>query len=192
MRICIEYAPVLHHDLKGSKTFMRKTHGQSNSKDYAGTAEYRAWAGMKSRCYNKKRGDYERYGGRGIKVCERWSGKNGFINFLSDMGRKPTQDHSLDRYPDNNGHYEPSNCRWATRSEQGINKRNNHMLTLNGKTQTIAQWSKELGILEKTIDSRIVYGWCDKDVLTRPVRSWGRSIRLMRKFGLAAQPRLQS
>ena len=83
------------------------------------TAEYRAWDGMKARCSQPKRDDYVRYGGRGIKVCDRWA--NSFENFFKDMGAKPTKSHSLDRI-NNDGNYEPENCRWATVLEQNRNK----------------------------------------------------------------------
>lgn len=83
------------------------------------TPEYRAWVGMKTRCYNPNEEAWERYGGRGIKVCERWL--NSFENFLKDMGRKPSSQHSLDRV-NNDGHYNPYNCRWATRREQCLNR----------------------------------------------------------------------
>jgi hypothetical protein len=84
-------------------------------------AEYRTRHDMIQRCENPKAGNYERYGGRGIRVCKRW--RDSYPDFLADMGRKPTPQHSIDRYPDNDGDYEPGNCRWATTGEQGANKR---------------------------------------------------------------------
>lgn len=81
---------------------------------------YNSWSGMKQRCYNPKHTYYHNYGGRGIRICDRWL--NSFENFLTDMGNKPTPKHSIDRFPDNDGNYEPNNCRWATRLEQAHNK----------------------------------------------------------------------
>lgn len=91
--------------------------------------EYAAWAGMKSRCLNPNDAAFKYYGGRGIKVCERWI--DSFDNFLADMGRRPSPDLSIDRFPDNDGNYEPGNCRWATWSQQMRNRRrqSRHLIT---------------------------------------------------------------
>ncbi len=91
------------------------------------SSEYEAWVGMKQRCYNSNRKEYQNYGGRGIKVCDRWL--NDYEAFLADMGEKPTPKHTLGRV-NNDGDYDPLNCRWETRKRQNNNKRNNVQLTL--------------------------------------------------------------
>lgn len=104
--------------------------------------EYIAWKAMRQRCYNPNERQFEDYGGRGVKICDRWQN---FENFLADMGKKPSPKHSIDRI-DVNGDYCPENCRWATVDEQANNKRNCIMVTHNGKTQTFKQWCKGLNL----------------------------------------------
>lgn len=104
--------------------------------------EYNSWEGMHSRCNDKKKWNYHRYGGRGITVCKRW---NSYKNFIADMGRRPSKNHTLDRENNSLGYY-PSNCRWATKIEQQNNMRNNRMCKINGKKMTVAQAARELGI----------------------------------------------
>ena len=98
----------------------KSTHGQRLSKNKR-TKEYKTWTSIKQRCYNPKHIGYKNYGGRGIQVCDRWL--NSFENFFADMGKAPSSKHSIDRFPNNDGNYEPSNCRWATAKEQNNNTR---------------------------------------------------------------------
>lgn len=108
------------------------------------TKEYRAWSQAKSRCKNVKNKAYPNYGGRGIRMCERWL--ECFENFFEDMGLAPSKKHSLDRFPNNkDGHYESGNCRWATKKEQQNNRRNNHYIYYNGENKTLTEWAEFLG-----------------------------------------------
>lgn len=113
------------------------------------SAEYRIWRHMKSRCYNPNVERYPNYGGRGVKVCERWI--NSFENFFFDMGPRPSANHSLDRYPNVNGDYEPTNCRWATTKEQSRNTTTNSWLEYEGERLILSDWAIKL----KTFPSNI-------------------------------------
>lgn len=125
---------------------------------------------MKSRCYNAKQPNYRKYGARGIKVCERWL--ESFDNFFADMGSCPPG-HTLDRI-DNNGHYAPENCRWATPREQTSHTRRNHKITFNGETMNLADWARRLGVGHGVILTRLnVHGWS----LERALTTRGRTTR---------------
>jgi hypothetical protein len=114
-----------------------------------GTPEYRIWKGMIQRCEHPAH--YKNYGSRGIRVCDRW--RHSFASFLSDMGERPTPKHQIDRV-DNDGMYEPTNCRWATPTENGRNTRHNHLITINGETKCVSEWSEFLGIPTWTVVKR--------------------------------------
>lgn len=120
------------------------------------TSEYKIWERMLHRCKNPNNERYARYGGRGIKVCERW--QESFANFLADMGPRPSPKHTVDRI-DNDGHYEPSNCRWATQMEQTRNSSRTKDLTLNGETMCMTAWAQRLGITQHTLNGRLKRGW---------------------------------
>lgn len=131
-------------------------HGKS------GTRVYKAWLSVLDRCDNDRSGNY---GARGISVCDRW---RVFEAFYADMGEPPSDGHSLDRI-DNDGNYEPSNCRWATRSQQGRNKRSNTLLTQDGQTRPLVEWAEMAGLKESTICHRLKHGWSVERAVTEPV-----------------------
>lgn len=141
-----------------------KTHNMSF------TPEYACLKGIKSRCHNPKNKKWHLYGGRGIKVCERWLGKDGLVNFVADMGLRPSPDHSIDRI-DTNGHYEPNNCRWATTKVQNRNKRNNNYLEYKGEVKTLTDWAEQFGISRNTVTGRLNSGWTVEQALELPVGS---------------------
>lgn len=132
------------------------------------TSEYRAWQTMRLRCTEPTNPAYVNYGGRGIRVCERWL--NSVEAFFSDMGPKPSPQHELDRYPDNNGNYEAGNCRWATRSENDRNRRNNRLIEFCGETLPLVAWAEIYGIGKDTLRKRLNAGWPISEALTVPAR----------------------
>ena len=142
-------------------------HGYKTAGKYS--SEYSIWMNLRSRCYNPKNTRYDMYGGRGITVCQRW--RDDFMNFLEDMGRRPSSDHSIDRI-DNDGNYEPSNCRWATRSEQARNRRSSRFLEFGGRRITLAEWAEEIGIDKRTLHIRLKAGWSIERALTEPLRGF--------------------
>jgi hypothetical protein len=127
---------------------------------------YVLWTGIKTRCYNPNEKIYPYYGGRGIRLCERW---HNFVAFESDMGPRPSPKHSIDRI-DNNGDYTPENCRWATRLEQSGNRRNNIQLTHNGETHHVKEWARRVGLTYETLLVRVKRGWSTDKALTTPAR----------------------
>lgn len=138
-------------------------------------SNYESWRGMIRRCTNPKYALYKDYGGRGIKVCDRWL--NSISAFTEDMGQRPPGGFYLERI-NNNGNYEPGNCRWATRKEQARNKRNNHLITLDGVTLTLAEWSERSGIHFGTILMRIKLGWPLHRYLETPMPTYERRRRI--------------
>ena len=128
------------------------------------TPEYRAWIAINARCFDVNQKDYMRYGGRGIKVCTRW--KDSFLAFLSDIGRRPTAKHSIDRFPNNNGDYEPGNVRWATVKEQANNRRSTVFIERNGERLSISGWASKLQIPKGVIQGRMYRGLPVEQVLS--------------------------
>lgn len=126
---------------------------------------------MLNRCNNPNTPAYKYYGARGIRVCNDWNHISKFPLFLEHLGRRPSPNHQLDRI-DNNGHYGPDNCRWATRSDQMKNTRRNRRYTLNGETLCIREWAARYGIREKTLHYRLNRGLPLEQALT--LISWQR------------------
>lgn len=119
---------------------------------------------MRARCLNPKHSFYHLYGGRGIEICERWSS---FMNFLSDMGERP-KGKSLERL-DNLKGYSPDNCAWRTPRQQARNRRDNRLITFNGVTRCITEWSERTGMSIIVIHYRIKHGWPLEKVFHTPV-----------------------
>lgn len=156
------------------------TRKRSTTHGMRSTPTYKSWANMWQRCTNPNEEQYPAYGGRGIKVCERWGR---FENFLADMGARPSG-HTPDRFPNKDGNYEPGNCRWATPREQSNNTRRNRWLTVNGRSQTAAQWSREMGYSRGLILERIdILGWSvEKSVNTPALKTWKRGYYQHQRF----------
>ncbi len=139
-------------------------HGHS-ARSTGQTKEYSTWAGIKQRTTNPNVQNAKYYLGRNIKMCNRWI--NSFDNFLEDMGEAPSAKHSIDRI-DNNGNYEPSNCRWVTHKEQMANTRATKWLEFDGKRHTQEEWGRITGLTGLTILKRLKRGWSVEDALTKP------------------------
>lgn len=148
--------------IKRETTARRNTsHGRSK------THLYMIWKHVNQRCYNPNAVGYKNYGARGIGVCQRWRGRDGFSNFEKDMGARPSKKHSLDRI-DNNKNYSPKNCRWATRKMQSRNTRRTKILTFNGESLCVRDWEVRLGFKRGIIRSRLKKGWTIEQSLTIP------------------------
>ena len=132
-------------------------HGATSGPRSEWSREHAIWCGMISRCTNPKVKNFHRYGGRGIRVCARWLGEEGFVNFLADMGPRPSKRHSIER-KNTDGHYEPDNCCWATPVAQCNNTSRNRKITAFGRTLTAAEWARETGIAGNTIRRRLDRG----------------------------------
>lgn len=131
------------------------------------TREHAIWIGMIARCHNPEHRYYKNYGGRGIKVCDRW--RFSLSAFVEDMGRVP-EGHQLDRFPNNNGDYEPGNCRWTTPKQNNRNRRNNILITLEGETKVLSEWVEFFGLNYSTVWRRYKdLGWTIEKSLTEPV-----------------------
>lgn len=145
--------------MRGENNPSKPVHGMT------GTPTYKSWDAMRRRCGTPTDKDFPRYGGRGIRVCERW--QNSFQAFVADMGIRPPQT-TLDRV-DVNGNYEPGNCRWATVVQQNNNRRSNKSIRYDGRSQTVAQWAREAGLSPEALSHRLKNGWPISDALSIPI-----------------------
>lgn len=134
--------------------------------------EWRIWASMKARCGNPKNKSFKRYGARGIRVCARWL--ESFDNFIADMGRRPTDRHTIERR-DNNGNYEPGNCRWATLYEQARNRRSTRFVEFHGRRMSIAEFCEITGLKSATAIKRIDSGLTPEQAASKPIPKRGSS-----------------
>lgn len=135
-------------DIARSAGDRTRTHGMSSA------PIYKLWSSMLQRCYDESHADFQNYGARGISVCVRWWS---FETFFEDMGHRP-EGMSLNRI-DNDGNYEPGNCRWATFKQQHRNKRTNRLLEFRGVTQCLTDWAAQLGMATSTLEKRLDKGW---------------------------------
>ena len=147
----------------------KTTHGMCD------TPTYSTWASMIQRCANSKSHGYEHYGGKGIKVCDKWKT---FSGFLSDMGVRP-EGMSLDRV-NGNCDYEVNNCRWATNIQQANNMSSNRFIEYNGKRLTVSQWTRELGGMPSMVASRLKNGWDEIRAVSTPVK-WNCKNKLFKQ-----------
>lgn len=154
-----------HGDTQSCGCFQK---GHAITHGLVGKPEYRIWQAMKARCGNSNHSEFSNYGGRGIKVCERW--RSSVEIFYADMGPRPTPKHSLDRI-DGDGDYSPANCRWATKKEQARNMRINRNIAFDGRRQCVTAWAEELGMNRGTLSTRLHRGWSIERALTEPIRS---------------------
>lgn len=149
----------------------RSALGDAQSKGVKGAPEWNSWHCMHQRCRDPKSPNRKYYYDRGIKVCERWSGRDGYKNFISDMGRKPSPEYTLDRI-DVNGDYEPDNCRWADKKQQTMNRRKSIIIEENGIKDTAGGWGRRLGLASSTIIAHAKMGVPLGAVLYNRGRGW--------------------
>lgn len=152
---CGEVESICAYDVKTGKRISCKKCKLAGKNFPSNSQEYKIWTDIKTRCYNKNHRSYGYYGARGIKVCDRWV--NSFDNFISDVGPRPSKDHSIDRIDFNLG-YSPENCRWATNKEQARNKRNNVFVEYNGKKMLLVEASEKSGIPVTCLRARLLTG----------------------------------
>jgi len=147
-------------------------HGMTN------TRIFKIWVGVRKRCTNPKCESYKHYGGRGIKISDKW---NNFIDFYNDMKEGYADDLSLDRI-DTNGNYEPGNCRWVTQKMQNRNRRNNYIITYNNENKTLSEWSEISKVPYHAIKYRIKNGWDIGKAIFTPSIQNNKKIQSISKY----------
>lgn len=159
--MCIKRSYIIQHGISTHcGCIKRQAHNKSHNEAFKRTKEYRTWSGLRNRCNNIKCKKFHRYGGRGIKVCERW--EKSYENFLTDMGRAPSPKHSIDRI-NVDGNYEPSNCKWSTAKEQCNNTSKNRIIVYSGDRKTLAEWCRDLNLSYSKTHYRIHKTNCSTD-----------------------------
>ncbi len=146
-------------------------HGKSRTK------LYKALEGIRFRCENPKCKAFKNYGGRGIRLCRRWKGKNGLRNFAVDVGNPPSPRHTIERKNNELGYF-PGNVIWATHKANARNTRANKKITWSGRTMCVTEWAEELGILACTLFWRLKH-WSIEIAMTRPIAHWGKKSKAL-------------
>jgi len=166
----------IYHVVNGAQAscgcrYMGKPRHYHTTNDGYRSPEYRSWSSMMRRC-SEKATPYRKsiYFDKGVVVCERWKD---FANFLADMGNRPSPKHTLDRFPNNKGIYEPGNVRWATQKEQSNNLTTNVIVTYKGETKTLPQWCEQIGLNYFAVRERLIAGWCPEKAFETPIRKRG-------------------
>jgi hypothetical protein len=121
------------------------------------TPEYSAWSHIVQRCTNSKCKEWPNYGGRGISICQEW--RDSYQAFLDHVGPRPSPRHTIDRYPNNDGDYEPGNVRWATMKEQARNTRRTRLVIFKGQTKCLQDWANEFGVSYQCLQARLKRGF---------------------------------
>ena len=168
--VCVcgtEHAAAATHLVQGKVKSCGCLRAETGTKDNPSKHPlYRTWISMKNRCNNPNYREYHLYGGAGVKVCKRWAD---FAVFVKDMGDRPSPAHTVDRYPDNSGNYQPNNTRWATAKQQSRNRRDTITLTLSGVTLPLSQWAEGLNVKYATLWYRKnKLNWSDARTLNTP------------------------
>lgn len=153
----------------------RTKHGDANWWNGKVAPEYICLRNIIQRCTNPGSISYPRYGGIGVSVCDEWNSLEKYAAFLSHVGRRPSKNHSIDRFPNRSGNYEPGNVRWATRREQSENRKTSVFMEYKGEIKCVVGMARKYGIPYGTLLSRVNKGWSSERAISTPIRAWGIS-----------------